>query len=761
MSTLTAGFRYPFHPTARLIRPLLLLFLALATYFVYLQFTTDRLPFNLPGRPSFTFVPNRGQSDPAVRFQTHSLGANIYFTEDSVRLGGAAQLHFLGTAAHSTIEGQEIQPGVVNYLAGQNPDQWHSNLPTYGSLAYPGFYSGVDLHWQGRDGRLVGTFTADPGANIQQIRWRYEGITPQLDETTGELWLVNEAGETAVVQAAPAAWQIINGEQMIVPVSYAFAEGGAIGLHIGSYQATYPLMIVLDLDSLISYPPNDAAFDIAVDNEGYVYITGTTYSGDFPVTTDAFQPSIGASQTADAFVTKLSPDGQTLVYGTFLGGSGDDEARGIEIDAAGNLFIGGQTNSFDFPVQNALQPQIGGSWDAFVVKLSADGTTLIYSTYFGGSSTDVSRAIAIDGAANAYFTGDTWSTDFPVMNPIQAAKAGHKDAFVVKLTADGNTIAYSTYLGGSELEQGWAIAVNEMGEAYIAGETASTDFPVVNAFQPTSQDPWDAFVARLSTTGNTLIYSTYLGGERSEGGYGIAVNDSDHAFVVGHTGSPDFPVVNAFQPVMSSLDGEGFVTEFVPAGNNLVYSSYFGGSGSETIQSIALDSNENMYITGRTTSLDFPTFNPIQPALSSGSSVDAFVTRFAVGGSTLAYSTYLGGYPADSGAAITVDGDNYALVTGATHSTDFPLANALQAYNAGGSDAFISKLSINGNIFEFSTYLGGSSAYPGPTHVTVTDINQPVLWDQGLLYLFVGLVITIGGIWLYFAYQRVIKFKVN
>jgi hypothetical protein len=753
MDTFIPASPYSFRPARRSLRPLFLILIALAIYFLYLRLTTPGSPWplDLASRPSFTFVPNQGQSDSAVRFQTHSLGANFYFTTDSVRLGSAAQLRFLDTAGEQPVEGQALQPGVVNYLAGANPNQWHSNLPTYAGLAYHGIYPGVDLHWQERDGRLVGTFTAEPGANLQQIRWQYEGVTPQLDETTGELRLVGE-GRAAVIQTAPAGWQIINGEQIAVPIDYALHED-RVGLVIGRYQLDRPLTLTISLTPQIPYPPHDLVYDIVVDAEGYAYITGATASGDFPITPDALQPTNGGQQKSDAFIAKLSPDGQTLVFSTYLGGSGDDEANGIVIDSAGQVFITGQTNSLDFPVQNPLQPEMAGDWDAFLTKLTADGTTLVYSTYLGGNSIEIGTDIATDSTGNIYVTGSTWSADFPTANAIQASHGGYIDSFVVKYEPDGSTVSYSTYLGGSAREQGLAIAVSQNGDAFITGDTTSVDFPVINAFQPNFQGVVDAFVARLTTNGNILVYSTYLGGNSIEVGHDIVLNNGNDAFVIGHTTSPDFPIVNGFQPGMSG-GTEAFIVELTPQGNSLAYSSFLGGSGFDIGYDIALDAYENIYMVGWTNSLDFPVVNAFQPTHTLGNNMDAFAVKLMADGSALVYSTYLGGTQDDNGRTITVDNKNDVYIAGASYSLDFPMTNPIQGNNAGELDAFISKLSTNGSALEYSTYLGGGSAYPAPTDVTVTLPQQTTFTDRWLVYLSGAITLIIGVIWIVQVYHH-------
>jgi hypothetical protein len=287
---------------------------------------------------------------------------------------------------------------------------------------------------------------------------------------------------------------------------------------------------------------------LAVDGTGSAYVTGKTYSTDFP-TLNPYQTDQGGS---DAFVTKLSPSGSSLVYSTYLGGSGDESARDVAADSSGNAYVTGESDSSDFPTVNPYQTDQGGR-DLFVTKLSPSGSSLVYSTYLGGSSTEISgEGFALDGAGSVYVTGWTFSTDFPTVNPYQTDQGG-VDAFVTKLSPSGSSLVYSTYLGGSSHENGWAIAVDDSGSAYVTGATLSTDFPTLNPFQADQPD-WDVFVTKLSPSGTSLVYSTYLGGGRQEAAYGLAVDGSGNAYVTGKTESADFPTFNAYQ---ASLFGAG------------------------------------------------------------------------------------------------------------------------------------------------------------------------------------------------------------
>ncbi|MGH7771002.1 MAG: SBBP repeat-containing protein, partial [Candidatus Binatia bacterium] len=405
-----------------------------------------------------------------------------------------------------------------------------------------------------------------------------------------------------------------------------------------------------------------------------------------------------------------------LAYSTYLGGIASDIANSIALDAAGNIYVTGQTESPDFPTANAIQPTIGESGDAFVLKLDSTGTTLLYSTYLGGSQADRGNSIAVDSEGNAYITGRVGSDDFPITPgaPIPSFRGGMFDAFVAKLDA-GGALVYSTYLGGFDNDAGFGIAVDSAGSAYVTGGTRSEDFPILaNAFQPNLGGALDAFVTVLNAEGSALLYSTYLGGSFVDRGNGIRVDSEGNAYVTGWTESLDFPVANAFQPA-SGGGRDAFVAKLNAEGTDLAYSTYLGGSNEDAGLGIAVDSYGNAYITGYADSTNFPTENPYQP--DNGGFRDAFVTKLNAEGNGLVYSTYLGGSGSenllalmDVGATaggIAVDSAGSAYVTGVTRSPDFPTQIPLQpSYGGGLEDAFVAKLNAEGALI-YSTFLGG------------------------------------------------------
>ena len=313
-----------------------------------------------------------------------------------------------------------------------------------------------------------------------------------------------------------------------------------------------------------------------------------------------------------------------LVYSTYIGGSDDDYVHGIAVDTSGCAYITGRTNSLDFPTQYGYQSGNSGDSDVFVTKLSPAGRP-VYSTYLGGGDTDNGNGIAVNGSGHVYVTGATASSDFPSMNAYQSSSGGSGDAFVSKLDASG-WLVYSTYLGGSDHDYGNGVAVDASGQACVTGYTRSMDFPIQSAFQPDREGRGDVFVARLDLSGSSLVYSTYVGGEASQEGFGIAVDGSGNAYVTGYTSSAGFPTQNAYQPIYSGGSGDAFLTKLSPAGW-LIYSTYLGGEGQDAGHGVAVDGSGSAFVIGHTRSAGFPTHNAYQSS-TGGGLTDAFVTRF-------------------------------------------------------------------------------------------------------------------------------------
>jgi hypothetical protein len=493
-----------------------------------------------------------------------------------------------------------------------------------------------------------------------------------------------------------------------------------VSLEIGVYDKTRRLVIDpwLSYSTYLGGSSIDVGRAIAVDSSGNAYIAGITSSGDFPVTPGAFQTTCsGCSGGAQhVFVTKFNPTGSALVYSTYLGGTNNDSGLGIALDTLGDAYVTGYTLSTDFPTTpGAFQTACAGSCayqDAFVTELNPTGSALVYSTYLGGTGADVGQGIAVDASGDAYVTGDTLSSDFPATpGAFQTTCGGGPgnctigDGFVAKLTSDGSGLVYSTYLGGSSVDQALGIAVDASGNAYVTGGTSSSDFPTTpGAFETTcpAQDsctPGAGFVTKLNSPGSALVYSTYLGGSHGGAGFGIVVDNSGDAYVTGTTDSTDFPVTpGASQTTFGGGETDAFVTKMNSSGSGLVYSTFLGGSGIDQGFGVALDSSDNSYVTGSTYSSDFPTTpGAFQTTCGgcSGTTADAFVTELNSAGSSLVYSTYLGGSNADGGQSIALGASGIAYVTGYTYSIDFPITpGAFQTKCGGGCsgttyDAFV------------------------------------------------------------------------
>ena len=493
-------------------------------------------------------------------------------------------------------------------------------------------------------------------------------------------------------------------------------------------------LLKLDYGTYLGGSGADAGYAIAVDGAGSVYVAGFTQSADFPVI-NALQPYFGAG-TGDLFVAKFKSDASGFEYITYLGGSGGEgdpggHIGGIAVDAQGNAYLVGVTRSSDFPTTpGAYQttiasqfvcdddPNAGLCGDAFVAKLDPRGK-LLYSTYLGGNDYDDAKAIAVDNAGCAYVTGMTASLDFPTTAGAFQPGLRDVDAYVAKLSADGSTLLYSTLLGGTGLDAGMAIAVDGSGRAYVAGTTEAADFPIRSGQPTKSDDSFDAFIVRLNATGTGLEFSRLVGGSGTDEAFGIALDAQGSVYVTGYTDSQDFPAVNAFQPNYGGGDGNGFVVKLRGDGSSIVYSTFLGGTdGRSELNAIVVDSVGRAIVAGRGGS-DFPVVNGLQ---SYGGSSDAVVAGLTPDGSGLQYSTFVGGAGTDVANGVAVDSAGRIVVTGQTSSPDLAVsAGALPAMLHGPSDAFLLRLVEITNlnpVFSSPKMLSVGAAYVGRSSAT-------------------------------------------
>ena len=664
------------------------------------------------------FEANQGQFDPRVRFVSRTRGVTVFLTDrDAVLVVNSGATGKQRTARSVTIAavngntaarmtGLDKLPGKVNYFYGDTPKHWHTDVPIYERVKYADVYPGIDLLFRGDGQQLEFDFVLAPGADPAHIALAIKGVDALKIDASGDALL--GLGEDTLRLHKPRIYQRVGTETRDIPGAFSQDASGHLRFQVAAYDRSLALVI----DPVVSYSSylgggsigdENMGTAIAVHSGGSAYVTGFTTTADFPVTPGVFQPEDGttASSTSnfDGFVARVSDSGEQLVYASYLAGEGQDIPLAIAVDDTGNAYVTGKTQSDDFPVTNgAYQDSDCGSC-AFLTKITPNGSAIVYSTYLGDTLTEA-RGIAVDASGNAYLMGHTSSSGFPTTaGVVQPNKAGSFDAFVTKVNNTGTALIYSTYLGGSQSELLSSltgdIAVDQQGNACITGQTASGDFPTVNALQPefgSDQTQDDAFVAKLNADGTALLYSTYLGGSKEDRGQGIDVDTEGNVYVVGKTTSSDFPVNNALQPVFAgpSAFGDAFISKISADGAALVYSTFLGGSDNvDEAFGVAVDTLQQAHIVGESLSSDFPTLAPIDGQPVSSSAV--FVSKLLSDGSGFVYSTRFGGGVA-RGMDIDLDAAGNAYIAGSTGADNFPVVNAFQPSAGEASEnAFITK----------------------------------------------------------------------
>src|SRR5579863_8052823 len=733
-------------------------------------------------RLPLSFVPNRGQASKDAAFEARGKGYAIALAPRGATLklkaGKAApvRMEFDGANTAPQLSGERQLTGKANFILGSDPSKWRTNVPTYGAVRYAQIYPGTDLVFYGNQGRLEYDFVLASHADPNKIRMRFAGVDALRIKANGDL-AIGAAGADVAFHK-PAVYQQIGGRRRQVRGAFALLDDHAAGFRLGRYDHSKPLVI----DPTLVYStylggsgfPGDQGYGIAVDKNGSAYVTGEAESSDFPVTQGAFQTTDnGASDGAtQVFVSKFNAAGTDLVYSTYIGGTYGDHARAIVVDSNLCAYVTGYTYSYDYPATVGAfmtsNPGSGHGVEApFVTKVTPAGDGLVYSTFLGGTGLqslygDEADAIAVDANLNAYVAGEAYSTDFPTTQDAYqtATNASNgsipgSNAFLTKLTWDGTGLVYSTYVGGSGAASGLvgdeaaAVAVDGSGNAYIAGYSYSKDFPVTaSAFQKTNKGyakgNYNAFVTKMNASGKALVYSTYLGGTGiaydGDRAYGVAVDRSGDAFVVGAAFSTDFPVsVGALQTQNAAGDNassNAFITKLNPAGSGLAYSTFLGGIGNNKVTGdyavgIGLDANGNAYIAGSAYSANFPvTANALQKTNKAATHGEdnPFLSQINAAGNGLLFSSYLGGSGADFANGMTADGAGNVYITGQSYSTDFPVtkgayqtSNLAATSSSAGTNAFVAKVSIcTAASTTATTTKVAASANPAAPGVSVT-----------------------------------------
>lgn len=641
------------------------------------------------------FVENRGQFDSRVAYAVAGPNDALYFTQEGVRIavacgrGGGAdepssrapiqkaalrtgaeasaprrwavRLDFVGSDPDVRIEGQQATPAVMSYFHGQSKD-WKTGLPTYRAIRYAGLWPGIDLVYSGTGERLKYSFTVSPGVDPGKIRIAYRGATSLSLDESGRLEMSTPVG--SLFDEPPRAYQEVRGRRVDVAAAYALDSSGGDDGHGG--------------------------------HDGYRFVVG------------AYDPTL-----------PLVIDPAAFVYAGYIGGASDERGYGIAVDTAGNAYVTGYTLSTQdsFPVTVGPDLTYGGLTDAFVAKVKADGSGLVYCGYIGGAQEDIGLGIAVDAAGNAYVAGYTFSDEssFPVTAGPGLHYSGGSDAFVARVDASGTNLNYCGYIGGAASDGAAGIAVDSQGNAYVTGSTNSSEssFPVAVGPDVTFNGGNDAFVAKVNVSGTALDYCGYIGGSGTDYAHAIAVDSSGRAYVAGDTESSEasFPVVAGPDLTYNGGASDAFVARVSSAGLKLEHCTYIGGAGAEHAYGVAVDASRGVYVAGSTDSTEssFPVVTG--PSLAAGGLLDAFVAKIRPNWSSLAYCGYIGGLKIDSASGVAVDSGGAAYVTGSTESDEitFPSVRGPDPTYNGGGDAFIAKIKPSGVRFEYCGYIGGSS----------------------------------------------------
>jgi len=659
------------------------------------------------------FEANQGQTDASVKYMGRGNGTTLFLGSRDFVLqvcGGneareavsceAVEMSLVGASSDPEVSGLDPLPGVSNYFIG-SPEDWNTAVRHFARVRYEQVYPGVDLVFYSSQGEFEYDFVVAPGIDPGIIRMAFAGAEALALDDGGNLVVPTPDGE--LVHRAPIIYQESDGERRVVQGEFVLTEEDLVGFAVGSYDEARPLVLdpMLSFSTYFGGSQTETPHTLAVDSLGNVYVAGETYSTNFP-TKSALAPTRNSSP--DAFVAKLAPGGKSLVFSTYLGGGGHDNAKGIAVDSAQNVYLTGWTSSTDFPTKDAYHDSNQGLIDAYMVKIDSSGASLLYGTFLGGSGYDYGYDIEVGPDGHVYLFGNTRSPNFPTVGAYDgilnnASPDTSADFYLTRMPPALSYLDWSTFLGGEGDENARAVAVDAQGNAYVTGFTDSTDFPTKNAYQQDfAGGAEDVVVVRMNSSGSSLGYSTYLGGNDTEQGNDIWVDGKLNAYVVSQTTSTNFPTVDAYQPILAG-NTDTAIARFAADGA-LVSSTYLGGAGNDYGIGIGADESGSVYVVGDTDSTNFPTASPIQPAHGDPSGYDLFLTRLTSSAQSLAFSTFIGGSGNDRGfGGLAFDEQGEVYVLGGSESSDFPTFGALQAGNAGGRDLVILKVTTPLDFF--------------------------------------------------------------
>ncbi len=727
------------------------------------------------GKLPLAFEANKGQTDPRVKFLSTGTGYSVFLTtggmvlalrpEESViapaapstAVASAPKLplakkpptrpadavmtfNLVGAASNPTIVGEDPLPTKVNYFIGNDPKKWQTNVKTYAKVRYQNVYPGIDLLYYGNNRQVEYDFVVAPGADASKIQFSVGGADALNVDDEGNLVLTK--GTKQLRFQTPAIYQQVNGSKVKVPGNYALKDSTHVGFAVAAHDSSKTLVIdpVLLYSTFLGGRSYDQGNAIAVDSIGNAYVTGLTQSPDFPLATiGSFSPN-----QQRMFVVELDVSGSNLLYADYFGGtSGNDSPNSIAVDSTGSAYVAGQAYSSDFSVLNAYQSTLGGDANAFVTKFSADGSSLVYSTYLGGNSYDYAQAIAVDSTGEATLAGYATSQNFPLSNAYQSAIAPDQDsnwgqyAFFARFSADGSSLNYSSYLAGNLDNSCFdycgpytsinGLALDSSGDVYLVGDTDTTNFPTTDGAYltayPGTYDNTVPFISKFDNSGS-IVYSSYFGGNGYAYATSVAVDSSGFAYVTGYDeGSDSFPITatSICNPGTQTCQGM-FVTKFDTAAATLVYSTYLGPNNNSTGQAIQVDTSGDAYVVGADgSSGQYTTTGQIEGYVGGN---DMLLIEIDPTASTQLFSTFIGGGIYDQATGMALDSNAAIYITGSTQSTYFPATqSAFQSSWGGQTDAFMLKIgqanaaavAIGPSLLQFSTLNVGVASPPRST----------------------------------------------
>ncbi|MCZ2151526.1 MAG: SBBP repeat-containing protein [Bryobacterales bacterium] len=682
------------------------------------------------------FEPNAGQADPSVRFLSRGGGFLTLLTgKDAWFVSGGLkqplQLTFLNARDPKPAIAEQKLPGVSNYFRGKDPSKWRTNIPHFARVRFPEVYTGIDAVYYSGENRLEYDLVVAPGADPSVIELSWKGAERIRVDESGDLVLSTSAGD--IRQHRPLVYQEIGGKRVAVAARYRNGEAGGFRFELAAWDRKLPLVIdpVIVYSTFLGGTQGEEVLGLTVDAGGPVYLAGYTKSADFPLY-HPIQNTI-TSIFNDAFVTKLNVTGQVLVYSTFLGGENEDQATSVVADATGAAYITGFTGSFGFPVtNNAYQKNFSGVQDAFVSKLSPDGNVLTWSTYLGTSDTqEVGKAIGVDYAGYVTVAGQTNSTNFPTTpGAYKTTYGGSYDGFLTKFDPTGVTLTFSTYFGGAlGIDTPNAMVIDPAGEIWIAGGTTSADFPTTpGAYSRTQSGLEDAFVLKFSQDGKRVLLSTLLGGAASDSAFALALEKEGRVVIAGQAGTGFPTTANAYSRTVQGA-GDAFVARFNSTLSSLIASGLVGSPGIEFAKGVKTLPGGYLIIAGSAQTSNFPVTRDAFGYSGSAALPDGFLTVLEPLANNLRFSTVLGGVFWDviNGMAQDITGDVY--VAGQTFSPDFPVtSDVFQTANKGQGDGFVTRVSDFGVHECVTDVTPTGTSYPAEGGGGGVGIGQGCTW---------------------------------